>query len=138
MAPSRITPEQVAHVARLSYLEFSPEEQELFVSQLSDVLDYGKEMISLQLDDVPPTSHPFLLNNVLRDDSLTGGTGGGEAGAASAMGRRDAGASESEAGREGGAGETARVTVDRAEVLALAPDPQDNQFRVPPVLEAQD
>ena len=64
---ARISEEAVAHVAHLARLRVTPEEQKIFSQQLSSVLDYGKAMEALNLDDVPPTSHPYPLNNVLRD-----------------------------------------------------------------------
>jgi len=66
--PDKITTEQVAHVAHLARLEVTPQEQEMFAEQLSDVLAYGREMNALDLDDVSPTSHPLPLSNVLRED----------------------------------------------------------------------
>jgi aspartyl-tRNA(Asn)/glutamyl-tRNA(Gln) amidotransferase subunit C len=32
------------------------------------VLDHAADVEALELDDVPPTSHPYPLTNVLRDD----------------------------------------------------------------------
>ena len=94
----RISSEAVAHVARLARLHVTPQEQQMFSQQLSSVLEYGKEMDALDLADIPPTSHPYQLKNVLRADEAAKGS-------------------------------------DRDEVLAVAPEAQDNQFRVPPVLE---
>ena len=95
---ARISEEAVAHVARLARLHVTPEEQKMFSQQLSSVLDHGQEMENLNLADVPPTSHPYQLKNVLRADEASAGS-------------------------------------DRDEVLAAAPEAQDDQFRVPPVLE---
>jgi len=52
---------------------------------------------ALDVGDVPPTSHPYPLQNVLRPDER-------------------------------------RPSLDRDAVLAGAPDTEDGQFRVPPVL----
>lgn len=95
---ARISEEAVAHVARLARLHVTPQEQKMFSQQLSSVLDHGQEMENLNLADVPPTSHPYQLKNVLRADEASAGS-------------------------------------DRDEVLAAAPEAQDDQFRVPPVLE---
>ena len=61
------------------------------------MLGHAADVEALDLDDVPPTSHPYPLTNVLRDDVVT-------------------------------------PSLDRAEVLAQAPDVEDHQFKVPPAL----
>ena len=70
----RISVEAVAHVARLARLHVTPQEQQMFSEQLSSVLDYGKEMDALDLADIPPTSHPYDLKNVLRADEAEKGS----------------------------------------------------------------
>lgn len=92
----RISRDDVAHVAWLARLRLSDEELERFTSQLADVLDHAADVEALDLDDVPPTSHPYGFGNVLRADTVEGG-------------------------------------LDRAEVLAQAPEIEEGQFRVPPV-----
>ena len=93
----RITPDDVAHVARLARLTLSDEELELFTGQLAAVLDHAADVEALDLAGVPPTSHPYPLKNVLRADEV-------------------------------------ELVVERDEVLAAAPQAEDGQFRVPPVL----
>ena len=65
---SRITPDDVRHVARLARLEVTDEEVELFAGQLDAVLDHAQDVESLDTAGVPPTAHPLPLVNVLRDD----------------------------------------------------------------------
>jgi len=65
---SRISTEDVAHVAELARLDLTEEELETFTGQLDAVLDHAADVEALDLDDVPPTSHPYPLVNVLRDD----------------------------------------------------------------------
>jgi aspartyl-tRNA(Asn)/glutamyl-tRNA(Gln) amidotransferase subunit C len=65
---SRISTDDVAHVAKLARLHLSDEELSTFTGQLDAVLDHAADVESLELDDVPPTSHPYPLQNVLRDD----------------------------------------------------------------------
>ena len=72
--PARISAEAVAHVAHLARLHVTPQEQRMFSQQLSSVLDYGKEMDALDLADIPPTSHPYDLKNVLRADEAEKGS----------------------------------------------------------------
>ena len=63
-----ITREDVLHVARLARLELSEEELERFGVQLSAILDAVGKVGELDLEDVPPTSHPLDLVNVLAED----------------------------------------------------------------------
>jgi aspartyl-tRNA(Asn)/glutamyl-tRNA(Gln) amidotransferase subunit C len=64
----RITRDDVAHVARLARLTIADDELDLFTSQLAAVLDHAADVEALDLDDVPPTAHPYRLVNVFRDD----------------------------------------------------------------------
>ena len=63
-----ITREQVLHVARLARLDLRDDEVERLQEQLSAILDAVSKVSELDLDDVPPTSHPLDLVNVLRPD----------------------------------------------------------------------
>jgi aspartyl-tRNA(Asn)/glutamyl-tRNA(Gln) amidotransferase subunit C len=63
-----ISREEVEHVARLARLELTEDEIETFRSQLDAVLERAQRIQSLDLDHVPPTSHPVELVNVWRDD----------------------------------------------------------------------
>ncbi len=63
-----ITRDDVLHVARLARLELSDEEVERFGGQLSAILDAVGKVSELDLDDVPPTSHPLDLVNVFGED----------------------------------------------------------------------
>ena len=67
----RITPDDVAHVARLARLHLSDDELVTFTGQLDAVLGHAADVEALDLDDVPPTAHPIPLPNVLRDDVVT-------------------------------------------------------------------
>lgn len=63
-----LTSEDVAKVARLAMLELSDAELEMFTGQLDAVLHLADQLEAFDVDDVPPTSHPFGLSNVLRPD----------------------------------------------------------------------
>ena len=65
---SRITTEDVAHVAHLARLELTDAELEQFTGQLAKVLDHARDVEALDTAGVPPTAHPLPLSNVLRDD----------------------------------------------------------------------
>jgi aspartyl-tRNA(Asn)/glutamyl-tRNA(Gln) amidotransferase subunit C len=60
----------VAHVARLSRLELSPEERDKFRDQLGEILAYVRRLDALDLAGVPPTAHVRPMANVLRDDEV--------------------------------------------------------------------
>jgi aspartyl-tRNA(Asn)/glutamyl-tRNA(Gln) amidotransferase subunit C len=63
-----ITREEVAHLARLSRLELKAEELDHFAEQLNDIVDAVARVSEIAADDVPPTSHPLPLTNVMRAD----------------------------------------------------------------------
>jgi aspartyl-tRNA(Asn)/glutamyl-tRNA(Gln) amidotransferase subunit C len=65
---SRISRDDVAHVARLARLELTEDELETFTGQLDAVLDHAADVEALDVGDVEPTAHPFPLVNVLRPD----------------------------------------------------------------------
>lgn len=64
----RITPEDVAKVARLAHLRLTPEEVERFTSQLAAILDHARDLEALDLDGVEPMAGPVRLSNVFRPD----------------------------------------------------------------------
>ena len=63
-----ISRDEVLHVARLARLELSDDEVARFQEQLSAILEAVSKVSALDLDGVPPTSHPLPLVNVLRPD----------------------------------------------------------------------
>lgn len=65
-----ISRDEVSHVARLARLELTEEEIERFRGQLSAVLERAQRIQSLDLTDLPPTSHPVELTNVWRADDV--------------------------------------------------------------------
>ena len=60
--------EQVLHVARLARLALTDEEVDRFGAQLNAILEAVSKVSELDLDGVPPTSHPLDLANVWADD----------------------------------------------------------------------
>lgn len=58
----------MAKVAKLALLDLSDDELGRFADQLDAVLDLADQLDRFDLDDVPPTSHPFGLVNVFRED----------------------------------------------------------------------
>jgi len=66
--PSRLTRDDVAHVAALARLHLSDEELDLYTGQLAEVLDHAADVASLDLQGVAPTAHAMAVTNVLRTD----------------------------------------------------------------------
>jgi aspartyl-tRNA(Asn)/glutamyl-tRNA(Gln) amidotransferase subunit C len=60
--------EQILHVAHLARLELRDDEVERLGGQLNDILAAVSKVSELDLDDVPPTSHPLDLANVWAED----------------------------------------------------------------------
>ena len=63
-----ITREDVLHVARLARLALTEEEVERFRDQLSAILEAVSKVSELDLEGIPPTSHPLDLVNVFAED----------------------------------------------------------------------
>jgi aspartyl-tRNA(Asn)/glutamyl-tRNA(Gln) amidotransferase subunit C len=63
-----ITRDEVLHVARLARLALSDEEVERLTAELGAILDAVSKVSELDLDDVPPTSHPLDLVNAWDED----------------------------------------------------------------------
>ncbi|HZO63001.1 MAG TPA: Asp-tRNA(Asn)/Glu-tRNA(Gln) amidotransferase subunit GatC [Gaiellaceae bacterium] len=64
----QITRDEVLHVAKLARLALNDEEVERFRGQLSAILEAVGKVSELDLEGVPPTSHPLDLVNVLAED----------------------------------------------------------------------
>lgn len=60
--------EQILHVAHLARLELGEDEVERLGAQLNDILEAVSKVSELDLEDVPPTSHPLELANVWAED----------------------------------------------------------------------
>lgn len=63
-----LTTDDVRHVARLARLALTDEEVTALGGQLSNILAYAEKVSEVATEDVPPTSHPYPLRNVWRDD----------------------------------------------------------------------
>ncbi len=64
----RLTPDDVAKVARLARLDLTEEELERSVTHLGDMLDHFADIDALDLDGVEPMTHPTPIANVMRED----------------------------------------------------------------------
>ncbi len=65
-----ITREEVAHLGRLSRLELKDEELDHFAGQLDEIIGAVARVSEVAGEDVPPTSHPLPLTNVMRPDTV--------------------------------------------------------------------
>ena len=63
-----ISREQVEHVARLARLDLQEAEIETLTTELSAILDAVSKVAELDLEEVPPTSHPLDVVNAWADD----------------------------------------------------------------------
>jgi aspartyl-tRNA(Asn)/glutamyl-tRNA(Gln) amidotransferase subunit C len=64
-----LTPDDVRHAAALAHIALEPEELDALARDLAGILDHVGRIASLDLSDVPPTSHALDLVNVLGDDA---------------------------------------------------------------------
>lgn len=71
--PAPITADDVAKVASLARLTLTEDEVEAFTDQLRSILEHARDVEALDLDGVPPTYHPYPLENVFRPDVVTPG-----------------------------------------------------------------
>jgi aspartyl-tRNA(Asn)/glutamyl-tRNA(Gln) amidotransferase subunit C len=55
--PERLTRADVDRIATLARLELTDTEKDLFVQQLSQVLEYAEQIQRIDTTGVPPTSH---------------------------------------------------------------------------------
>lgn len=70
---SRISIEQVKHVANLARLAVSEEEAQKFTKQLDDIITFAEQLNELDTDHVEPTSHVLPIKNVMRKDEAKPG-----------------------------------------------------------------
>ena len=65
---SRISNEQVKHVANLARLAITEEEAEKFTKQLDAIITFAEQLNELDTENVEPTYHVLDMKNVLRED----------------------------------------------------------------------
>lgn len=66
----KLTLEEVKHIAKLSKLELSKDEEEKFATELSSILGYVEQLSEVNTDQVEPTANVTGLKNILRDDEI--------------------------------------------------------------------
>jgi aspartyl-tRNA(Asn)/glutamyl-tRNA(Gln) amidotransferase subunit C len=67
---SKLSLEDVDHVAYLARLGLTDEEREQFREQLSSVLEYAERIQQLDTSHIPPTAQVIALQNVTRPDAV--------------------------------------------------------------------
>ena len=65
---TKITRQQVRHVAVLARLELSEAEEERMTGQMNGILEYMDKLNELDTKNVEPTTHAIFLQNVFRPD----------------------------------------------------------------------
>lgn len=65
---TRITQDEVRHVAKLARLAVSDEEVDNFTSQLEGLLEHFSAISAIDTDGIEPTSHPLDMSNIFRAD----------------------------------------------------------------------
>lgn len=95
---SRISTDQVKHVAHLARLAITEEDASRFTQQLDKIITYAEQLNEVDTENVEPTSHVLDIKNVMRED-------------------------------------VSKPGLPNEEVVKNAPDHQDGQIKVPPIIE---
>ncbi|KAF0823342.1 Asp-tRNA(Asn)/Glu-tRNA(Gln) amidotransferase subunit GatC [Cytobacillus firmus] len=70
---SRISIDQVKHVAHLARLAMTEEEAKAYTEQLDKMISFAELLNELDTEHVEPTSHVLDMKNVLREDKAKEG-----------------------------------------------------------------
>jgi aspartyl-tRNA(Asn)/glutamyl-tRNA(Gln) amidotransferase subunit C len=65
---TRISNEQVKHVANLARLAITEDEAERFTKQLDAIITFAEQLNELDTTNVEPTYHVLDMKNVFRED----------------------------------------------------------------------
>lgn len=65
---SRISVDQVKHVAHLARLAITEEEASKFTKQLDDIISFAEQLNELDTENVEPMAHALEVRNVMRED----------------------------------------------------------------------
>ena len=64
---SRISIEEVKHVAHLARLAITDEEAAMFTEQLDSIISFAEELNEVDTENVKPTTHVLQMKNIMRD-----------------------------------------------------------------------
>lgn len=70
---SRISIDQVKHVANLARLAITEEEAQKFTTQLDAIITFAELLNEVDTEQVEPTSHVLDMKNVMREDVPSSG-----------------------------------------------------------------
>ena len=70
---SRISTEDVKHVAHLARLAVTEDEAEQMKKELDAIITFAEQLNELDTTNVKPTSHVLKMVNVMREDRATEG-----------------------------------------------------------------
>ncbi|MBP3039623.1 Asp-tRNA(Asn)/Glu-tRNA(Gln) amidotransferase subunit GatC [Bacillaceae bacterium Marseille-Q3522] len=70
---SRISLEEVKHVANLARLAVTEEEAEKFRDQLDAIITFAEQLNEVDTGNIEPTSHVLNIKNVMREDKAEKG-----------------------------------------------------------------
>ena len=62
--------EEVEHLAELAKLKLSQTEKKKFARELDQIIQYIDQLKEVDIANIPPTSHVFPMENVLREDKV--------------------------------------------------------------------
>ena len=65
---TRITMDEVKHVANLARLAITEEEAEKLTNELDAIISFAEELNELDTENVLPTSHVLDMKNIFRED----------------------------------------------------------------------
>lgn len=70
---TRISKEEVKHVANLARLAITEEETEKLQKQLDSIITFAEQLNELDTENIEPTTHVLHMKNVLREDKASKG-----------------------------------------------------------------
>ncbi|MGO1545233.1 MAG: Asp-tRNA(Asn)/Glu-tRNA(Gln) amidotransferase subunit GatC [Gulosibacter sp.] len=67
---SDITAADVAHLANLARIDLTDDEVDLMTEQLGSIQFLIEKVSEVATPEIPPASHPHVMNNVFRPDEI--------------------------------------------------------------------
>ena len=65
---TRITMDEVKHVANLARLAITEEEAEKLTNELDAIISFAEQLNELDTENIEPTSHVLDMKNIFRED----------------------------------------------------------------------
>ncbi len=70
MIRSKISRDEIYHIADLAYLHLDTEQAEKLAADLSEIIGYVEKLNELSTDNVEPMMHAVPMENILREDKV--------------------------------------------------------------------